>query len=157
MITKPSFNELYNRMWSQLSAKTGITNSSESGFASNIVTVCCQEFLSLWNTLETLEAQSNLSTATGEYLDKIGSFFGVSRLRPTLSTTLGSPSNVRFTNNGLVQVVIPSGTRVWSASDSSIAYQTMDDLSVAGGSEGYVNVIALRPGAVYNVGSGFVS
>ena len=153
MVATPSFDELYNRMWARLTQTTGITNNSESGFAANITKIVCQEIINLWQELEFLESQGQISTATGSYLEKIGQFFGVYRLRATSSTTLGTPSSVRITNNGATDTTIPANTRIWASSDPNISYYTVNAVDVLAGADSYVDVIASSPGSNYNIGA----
>lgn len=153
MVATPSFDELYNRMWTRLTQTTGITNNSESGFAANITKIVCQEIINLWQELEFLESQGQISTATGSYLEKIGQFFGVYRLKATSSTTLGTPSSVRITNNGVTDITVPGNIRIWASSDPNISYYTVSPVDVVAGSDSYVDVIAGSPGSNYNIGA----
>jgi len=152
-VTKPTFQEMLRRCWTQVSTQCGLTNDSESGFAANILRVFCQELLNLWDELEYIDTQGLLSSATGSSLDKIGEFFGVVRKTATASSTIGTSQSVIFTNNGSTTVTIPANTRIWSSSDSSISYYTSFPTTVSAGDQVYVDVKAAAPGEYYNVGA----
>jgi uncharacterized phage protein gp47/JayE len=154
MITRPTFDEMLRRTWNKVSAQTGLTNDSESGFAANILRVFCQELTDLWDELEFIESQGLLSSATGTNLDKIGQFFGVARRAAVASSTVGGALSVVFTNNRLVSVTVPIHTRVWPSSDPSISYYTAFQIVIQPGSREYVDVVAAAPGEYYNIGAG---
>lgn len=156
MISKPTYDELYNRMWNRVSQATGLTNNTESGIASNILKVFVQEMLGLWDELEAVDSSGNLSTAYGSYLDNIGNFFGVARLTASAASTLGNASSVRFTNNSMSAVTVPNGTRVWPSSNPRLAYSTVFSVTVQPGAYALVDIIANGLGTDYNVGSGVI-
>lgn len=153
MIAKPQREELLQRAWERVSQATGLTNNSESGVAYNILAAFTAEISNLWDQLETAETQSNLSTATGAALDNIGAFFGVTRRKSTKASTVGTTATVKFTNNGLTSVTIPSNTRVWPTNSVDRAYFTVENLIIGAGEQGYVNVRAAYNGSYYNVGA----
>lgn len=154
MAAIPSYTELLNRVWSNVSAATGLTNQSESGFAYNIVAATVQELMGLWNEIDYLDTQGKLSTATGSNLDSIGAFFGVIRNNPTTATTQGTSSSVTFTNNGPNTVQIPANTRVWNSSIPGVSYYTGAPIEVLSGQSVSVQAAAGAPGSYYNVGAG---
>lgn len=153
MIQKPTFEELLSRAWNNVSNATGLTASSESGIAINILKVFTQELLNLWDSMEYIESQGLLSTATGINLDKIGQFFGVVRRSASASTTIGGPSSVKFTNNGGTTAIIPANTRVWPSEDPTIAYFTVISISIPAGGQAYSDVRAATSGQFFNVGA----
>jgi uncharacterized phage protein gp47/JayE len=102
--------------------------------------------------LEEIEKASYLSTAQGNDLDRIGSLFGVNRIRQASARTAGFSRAVQFTNNGSLTATIPSGTRVWPPDDPDKAYFTTEGMSLAGGATALTHVRAAAEGSFFNAG-----
>jgi uncharacterized phage protein gp47/JayE len=152
-VTTPTFQQMLSRAWNTVSAKTGLSNDSESGFAINILRIFCQELMLLWEELAFLDTQSSISSATGANLDSIGEFFGVIRSSAVTASTLGSSYSVNFTNNGASVVTVPINTRVWVSSNPSISYYTVSNATIPPGQVVFVDVKAASPGSAFNVGA----
>lgn len=130
----------------------GFTHWAEGSRIGAIGKVISAYFRDQWEALSDLEAQSNPSTARGVYLDRIGQMFGVQRLPPQPASTLGRGPAIQFTNNGATSVTIPLNTRVWGASNPDIAFFTTQAISIAGGQQGFVDVVAKSTGEQNNIG-----
>jgi len=150
----PTYQELVEEAENTVRNICGITNFTESSVAGSLIKVFCSYLTDLYGYAQSIYDQSNLSTATGENLDKIGEFFGVKRLPAKAATSIGMGSSVQFRNNSASPVTIPALTRIWSPADPSISYATNTSLTLAAGADGYVDVTALGTGFWYNVGSG---
>jgi uncharacterized phage protein gp47/JayE len=154
MIVRPTYEELVERAKALIQALTPINQFHDSSVAGALVRVVATLTSQLYDTLEQLERDSNLSTATGVALDRIGHTFGVIRQPARRATTFGAAEPVKFTNNGSSVVNVPAGTRVWSSRLPYKAYRTVQDISVPAGGEAYVHVVAEGDGSDYNAGVG---
>lgn len=156
----PTYEEIQSMIQDALKSRAGITNFSDSSIAGTLVNVVADLMVDLYTRLAELDSQTSLDTAYGSYLDKIGSMFGVTRLSSKTATTLGTGRSILFTNTGGLDIIVPSGTRIWSSSDFSKAYITVadtlvpkaDDYGVPG--RVYVDAYAAGTGTYYNVRKG---
>lgn len=154
MLPIPTYDELLYSAQQAVEQRCGITNFSESSVAGALIKVFCAKLTDLYDIMAQLDSQGNLSTAVGDYLDKIGDLFGVKRLQAKAATTVGLGSAVKFTNSTTSTQTIPAGTRIWSALDPRVSYLTEYAITIASGEEAYVDVTAVSPGLSYNVGTG---
>jgi uncharacterized phage protein gp47/JayE len=152
-IRPPTFDDLYDTYQTTL-RNLGFNYWGEGSIVGAIGRVFCADLLELWDTLAQVEGQTNPSTARGIYLDRIGEMFGVERIPPQFASTVGKGPAVKFTNNGSISVTLPAGTRVFPNSDPTLAYFTVNALTLAGGAEGFANVIAAAVGEDHDVGVG---
>lgn len=152
-IARPSQDELQRRIYNRIREETSITAELESSVIGVIVKIIAAELSPIWDTVEDLYRQSNISTATGSGLDLLGSLVGVARKQSRPATTLGFTRSVRFTNNGSALASIPSGTRVWKESDPQVAFFTTEGLVLSPGDSGFAHVTAANVGEIYNVPS----
>lgn len=155
-ITPPTFDELFLNFRTAMEAQ-GFTHWSEGSRIGAIGKVFSAYLRDQWEALADLESQTNPKTARGIYLDRIGEMFGVRRLPPQAASTLGRGPAVKFTNNGSTTVVVPVNTRVWGSNDPDIAFFTISAVNIAGGAEGFVDVVARQTGDQHNVGVGVLN
>lgn len=149
----PSWDELFATYQSELQT-LGFNYWQEGSIVGAIGRVLSAHLAELWDTLEQVEIQTNPSTARGIYLDRLGEMFGVPRIPPQHATTVGKGPAVKFTNNGGTALTLPAGTRVYPASDPTLAYFTTTSLTLSAGGEGFANVIAASVGEEFDVGMG---
>lgn len=153
-IVRPDYEQLVERAQNLISTLTPINQFHESSVAGALVRVVAALLTQLYDVLESLEEDLNLTTARGQALDRIGSMFGVTRRPATRASTLTTSAPIKFTNNGTTAVSIPAGTKVWSSRRIGITYSTTESIDVPAGAEGYVHVIADGEGRVYEAGVG---
>jgi uncharacterized phage protein gp47/JayE len=153
-VLRPSYEELVERAKALIQTLTPINQFHESSVAGAIVRVFAALMSQMYDTLEQLERDSNLSTATGLALDRIGQTFGVLRLPARRASSFGAAEPVKFTNNTSAAVTVPAGTRVFSSRFPYKAYRTVDTINVPAGGEAYVHVVAEGDGSDYNAGAG---
>lgn len=151
-LTPPTYDELFNIFRREME-RLGFNHWAEGSRVGAIGKVFSAYIVDLWQALADLEQQANPSNARGIYLDRIGEQFGVKRLPPQPASTLGKGAAVKFTNNGSTSITIPSSTRVWNPDDPDIAFFTVQDLTLQGGQEGFVDVVAGSTGEDFNVGA----
>lgn len=151
-LSPPSYQELYDRFRRQMET-LGFNHWAEGSAIGAITKTFAAYMTDLWSTLADIEAQTDPSTARGIYLDRMGAMFGVTRLPPQSASTLGRGSAVKFTNNGSTAGTIPAGARVWSAANPLVAFFTTRTITIAGGAEGFVDVVAGQAGDNYNLGA----
>lgn len=156
-ITVPTREELTSLIEKSLQERAGITNFSESSVAGTLSNVLAALMSDIYTNLADMETRSNLSTAYGPYLDRIGELYGVTRLKSKAATSVGGGPSVLFTNPSAATIVVPAHTRIWSKNNYNVAYYTeadapippADSNGVAG--KAYVDVTAAGPGEIYNV------
>lgn len=153
----PTYEELKAIAEEALRTKAGITNFSDSSVMGTFVNVNAAFVADIYNFIAQIEAQSNLSTASGPYLDRLGELFGVKRLPAKEATTVGEGSAVVFINESEVEdISVPAHTRIWSPKDYNIAYFTTHDIVVPNktnaSNKAYVDVEAAGTGIEFNVG-----
>lgn len=152
-ILRPSYDELVARFENTLRDMAGITQFGESSVAGAIARILAIELTHLYDLLETLVEQSDVTTATGAALDRIGNLFGVYRRRAQPATSLGAGVGVVFTNTGNVTVTVPAGTTVWSSRYPHRRYRTVSELVIPPGMDGTVHVVAVGTSEAYHVGA----
>jgi uncharacterized phage protein gp47/JayE len=150
-IPKPSIEELQTRIYNRLKGETGIDAGLHGSVAGAIVKVIAAELNLVWDTVDAIYRQSNISTAFGPGLDAIGALVGVARRPAQQASTIGFSKSVRFTNLGQAQANIPIGTRVWNEQNPQVAFFTTEGLILSPGESGFVHVRAAGPGEFYNV------
>lgn len=153
-LARPSQDEILKRISTRIRNETPLTADLDSSIIGVILKIIAAEMDSLWGYVADIETQSNLTTASGPYLDNFGLLFGVPRKSAQSSTTNGGSRSVRFINNGNASLVVPTGTRVFKTSDPSIAYFTTEGANINAGAFTDVHVTAANIGSVYNVGIG---
>lgn len=153
-IARPSQSEILSRIHNKIRLNTSLTANLDSSMIGMLTKIIAAEMDMIWQYVEEAERQSNISTATGENLDNFGMLFAVPRKTEAASSTAGLARSVRFTNNGATTVNIPTGTRVWKTEMPSLAYFTIETVSITAGSSEFVHVRAAETGEVYNVGVG---
>lgn len=150
---RPSYDEILREILDDFRAETGITNFGESSVAGALCRVVAAHMDRLWSTVEEMYLQSNVATATGPMLDRIGQQFGVFRRRATMaSSRSGMP--VQFTNTGDTAVTIPAGTYVWSSRMPQKRFVTLADVVVPANGHGSVHVQSVGRGSFYNASAG---
>jgi uncharacterized phage protein gp47/JayE len=132
----------------------GFNHWAEGSRIGAIGRVISAYLVDMWNSLADIEAQSNPSTARGVYLDRIGTMMGVERLPPQVASTVGRGPAVKFTNTGSTSYNVPQGTRIWNPTDPDIGFFTVQSLTLGGGEEGFIDVVAGTAGDTYNVSAG---
>lgn len=153
-VPRPSEQEILNRIYNRIRNETPITANLDSSVIGVILKIVAAEMDLVWAYVEDLYRQSNLSTATGAALDNFGLLFAVPRKTATPASTAGYTRAVRFFNTGSTTVTIPSGTRVYKDTDPSVAYFTIEGVTIAPGSSDDVHVSAANTGDVFNVAIG---
>jgi uncharacterized phage protein gp47/JayE len=152
MLIPPTQEELFARFRSAMEA-VGLTHWSQGSRIGAMGRVQAAYVEELWQSLAQTESNLNPSTARGLYLDRMGNQFGVKRLGALTAGTLGQGPSVQFTNNGGTQLTVPGGTRVWSTQSPELAFFTVQDLTLSGGAQGFVDVMAGAAGDLHNVGA----
>jgi uncharacterized phage protein gp47/JayE len=152
-ITPPSYEELFLQFRTEME-QLGLNHWAEGSRVGAIGRVMAAYQADLWSALAFMEGQLNPSTATGQYLTKIGEMFGVTRQGPQYASTVGKGPTVKFTNNTGGSVTIPAGTRVWSSLDPTVAFTTTSSIVISAGQEGYADVVAVQAGEEYNIAAG---
>lgn len=131
-----------------------LTNFSESSLATALLKCYMAPLAALYERIQEVEEQSQLSTAYGEYLERIGALFGISRLTATKASTQGMGAALQFTNHSEEAVTIPAGTRVYDPSYPDRTYLTTTTLTDLGpGAVGYAHAEAAFTGAYFNAGA----
>lgn len=154
MVPRPTESEILQRIYNRILNETPITAKLESSVIGVILKIIAAEMNLVWEYVEELYRQSNLTTATGQSLDNFGLLFGVPRRAANNSSTLGYSRAVRFSNLGAGSVSIPIGTRVFKETDPQIAYFTVEGITLAAGQSAELHVKAAYEGDIYNVGIG---
>lgn len=150
-VPRPSEREILQRIYNRLVNETGITANLDSSTIGMILKMIAAEMNLVWQYVEELYNQSNLSTATGASLDNFGLLLGAPRRQSRNSSTLGYTRAVRFTNLGVAPVSVPSGTRVFKEKDPQIAYFTVEGAIIPAGQSVDLHVTAAEQGEIYNV------
>lgn len=153
-IPRPSQEEIIRRTYNAIRNETPITANLDSSVIGVIIKIFAAEMNVVWDYIDQLAQQSNLTTAVGGALDNFGLLFGVTRKSALSGSTIGSSRAVRFTNTGNTIVVVPTGTRVYKASDPQVAYFTTEGATISAGATAEVHVTAANTGEIYNVGIG---
>lgn len=153
-IPRPSRDEIVRRIYDRIRLETQISAPLDSSVIGTVVKVIAAEVDLLWQQVEEVVRQTDITTATGKGLDSFGWLIGVPRRRSRAATTVGLSPSVQFTNLGSSSVTIPTGTRVWKEDNPQIAYFTIADLLLAPGQSGLVHVVAASEGEIYNVDAG---
>lgn len=154
-ITPPTFDDIFNGFRTAME-QIGFSHWEEGSRIGAIGKAFAAYIRDQWESLADLEAQSTPSTAQGIYLDRLGEMFGVKRLPPAAASTVGRGPAVQFTNNGATTVTIPLNTRVWGSGNPDVAFFTTQSLSIAAGTQGFVDVVARTTGEQHNVGVGAI-
>jgi len=150
----PSLTDITNRVYNKLIAETGITANLDSSNIGVLIKVITAEVYNIWQELDRASSQSDITTATGTSLDKIGYDFGVPRKQSSPASTSGLTRSVRFTNLGSLSVTLPSGVRVYKSSTPQLAFFTTEGATIAAGISTDVHVTASDSGEIFNVGIG---
>ena len=153
-VPRPTESEILQRIYNRILNDTPITANLDSSIIGVLLKIIAAEMNLVWNYIEDLHSQSNLSTASGQSLYNFGLLLGVPRKRATNASTLGSSRSVRFTNLSAGTVTIPTGTRVFKESDPQIAYYTIEGTTLLAGQSAELHVKAVFEGDSYNVGIG---
>jgi uncharacterized phage protein gp47/JayE len=154
MIPRPTSDEILTRIYNRIRNETPINAPLDSSAIGVILKIIAVEMDAVWNTVEDIHNQSNLSTATGASLDNFGLQFGVPRRQAKNATTAGYARAVKFTNNGVATVSVPSGTRVYKDTDPQIAFFTIEGANINPGQSGELHVTSAETGSIFNVGIG---
>lgn len=156
-ITRPTYSEILDNLYNSVKAQTPFyANLDDSGLGV-VLKSAAAELDRLYAQLEDLANQSELTTASGTGLDKIGDRIGVLRNSAQKASSLGYSKPVRFTNLGVSSILIPSGTRVWNSTSPQIAFFTNEGITISGGSSGEVHVTASEVGNIFNVPRGYLN
>ena len=154
MVPRPSQSEILQRIYNKILNETALTANLDSSVIGILLKIVAAEMSLVWDYVEDLYRQSNLSTATGPSLDNFGLLLGVPRRSARNASTLGYTRAVRFTNLGVGSASIPIGTRVFKEATPQIAYFTIEGATLAAGQSVEVHVKAALEGDIYNVGIG---
>jgi uncharacterized phage protein gp47/JayE len=153
-IPRPTESEILQRIYNRILNDTPITANLDSSVIGVLLKIIAAEMNLVWNYIEELYSQTNLSTATGQALDNFGLLLGVPRKQAVNASTLGSSRAVRFTNLSAGAVTIPTGTRVFKELDPQVAYYTIEGATILPGQALEMHVKAVFEGDSYNVGIG---
>lgn len=154
MVPKPSESEILQRIYNRILNETNITAPLESSTIGVILKIIAAEMNLVWEYVEELYRQSNLSSATGQALDNFGLLLGAPRRSAQYASTLGFTRAVRFTNLGAGAAVIPAGTRVFKDSNPQIAFYTVEGTTIDPGASVELHVKAANQGDLYNAAIG---
>jgi len=154
---KPSLKEIQDRVWTKIRQNTTITANIDSSVIGLITKIMAAELDLVWQEMERVAQNSQISTAVGTALDNLGLELGVPRTQARKATTVGSPKAVRFTNTGATTVLVPVNTRVWNDSNPQLAFITSEGITLGPGQAGEVHASAVENGEIYNVGVGQIN
>jgi len=126
-----------------------------------VVDVITDNMARMYNQFDTISLNSFVYGASGEYLDYIGSLFGLTRKKEFNASTYNDATNVKFyvpygtfgdINNSL-PITIPYGTRLWAQiGDSIVEYTTTSGYSLdPSDSEQYISVSCRTSGSAGNI------
>ena len=156
LITAPTEQELFN-VFRRAMEDVGFTHWSEGSRIGAIGRTVAAITSDIYGQQVSSTDQYNVGTARGIYLDRIGNDHGVRRLPSRAASTVGQGPTVKFTNNGASSTTIAAGTRVWNSSQPQVGWTTTTALSLSAAAEGYVDVVAINAGELYNVGVGQIN
>lgn len=101
MIKKRSFTDIVQSAIRKLSNDTNINFFGQGSVARSLIEAIAREIESVYDSIDVNLSQSRLSSASGAFLDIIGSQFGLSRLSGGSGTILAQDRAMRFfTNTG---------------------------------------------------------
>ena len=153
-IPRSTLQEITERIYNRVILETDLNADLDGSIIGVVCKALGAEIASMWDYIEELYNQSNLTTATGNGLDQLGLITGVARKSESRSTTLGQTKSVRFTNLGVSNVTIPTSTRVWKSSNINLAFFTVEGGTVLPGQTLDLHVSAAQPGQAFNIGVG---
>jgi uncharacterized phage protein gp47/JayE len=152
LIARPSYDEILAEMLSSFESLTSIDGRPESSIAGAVFRVFSDTLDRFYKRLEEIERASYLSSAQGNDLDRIGTLFGVDRIRQASARTAGFSRAVQFTNNGSLTASLPAGLRVWPPDDPDKAFFTTEGANLVAGGTALVHVRAAAEGSFFNAG-----
>ncbi len=137
MLEKRSASTITAKAIRNLSSQTPLTYFGQGSIARTIIEVMATEIESLYDAIDLNLSQTRLQTASGVFLDLIGSQFGLVRLGGTTSSILAEDRVVRFyvregrlvdylSYGSTTQGRIPGGTILYSR-DNNILYEVSED------------------------------
>ena len=139
MIQKPKSTQLYQSELLGALIQTGIRQTSPGGKARAFTDIIGDKMGDLDTRTYSNLAQTLLPYATGNNLDFLGEIYGVPRIQRSDVSSSSSENNFRFyvlrgnfgnINNGQ-SVVVPQGTRIFTASDAGPFYITAAPLTLS--------------------------
>lgn len=169
MLFTRDYDDLYKSIYQDIVENTPITNMGESSTARAIAETVARRISELHSSINVSLSSAYLSTATGEYLDRIGELHGVTR-RHAMRAYSGE-SNFRFyidpatgyTVTDLINIATGSGASIGQITinksttvttiDEDTVYTTTEDATLTNDGV-YVSVVAGGTGEDYNVGPG---
>ena len=158
MIEMKTRAELLSMSLEDAARNAVVTNLNAGARARILLEIFINRLSEAYETIQFNATMSFVSTASGYFLDLLGSLVGIQRRASTIAMVTREDRSLKFyVNSGkLVDIlpakIIPSGTRI-SNSTSTLFFTT--DLNEPFGdldTEVYVGAFADRPGAEYKVG-----
>jgi uncharacterized phage protein gp47/JayE len=164
-----SYDEIYKESYKELVENTPITNFGKSSTTRNIVEITARRLSDLYNVIDAVFNNTQLITASGEALDRIGMSFGVTRggstraysgesnfkffIAPITGYTVSDLlSIVNSTGSNLTEIVINAGTSI-TINGGSKGFTTVRDVVLTNDGV-YVPIISTGEGSSFNVGQG---
>jgi len=131
-----------------------ITNFSEGTLSSTLVDSNSTVYGNIYSTLEEIENQSNLDTATGLGIDKHGSLYNLERYSGTKSTGYAT-----VTNNSTTTTLIISTTNVFvtERTTDAVLFKTNITTEVPIGQTKNIYIQSIEVGKNQNVGVGSIT
>ena len=149
-----SYDEILTRMIENYESKTGITPAKESDIYVRL-SVLAGEIFSTKMSLEYIKSQTQLQSASGEFLDSHGALRGLKRYKA--SKAFGE---VIFSLSGVSDrdVLIPKGVVVSAGGDEeALCFETTQEVTILKGNTSvHANIQAVSEGRKYNVRAGSV-
>lgn len=150
----PSKQEIQDRIWNKIRSNTTLWANIDSSVIGMITKIVAAELDLVYQTINQVAENSQISTAVGAALDNLGLELGLPRNEAVKSGSLGGPRPVRFTNTGVSSVTIPVQTRIWNDATPQLPFITIEGAIIAAGQSAELHVTAVETGEVYNVGIG---
>lgn len=131
-----------------------ITNFSEGTLSSTLVSSTSSVYGNIYSTLEEIENQSNLDTATGLGIDKHGSLYNLERYSGTKSTGYAT-----VTNNSTTTTLIISTTNVFvtERTTDAVLFKANTTTEVPIGQTKNIYIESITIGKNQNVGVGSIT
>lgn len=153
--------DISNEIIKTIQQTTPMNVTMVGGKLRTIVDVIADNMSRMYDQFDEISLNSFVYGASGEYLDYIGSLFGLTRKKQFNASTYGDSTNIKFyvpygtfgdINDGIA-ITIPYGTRLWAQSGTDIIeYKTDSSYTLSPeDSEQYISASAITSGAAANI------
>lgn len=158
MIEMKTRAELLSESLEDAARNAVVTNLNPGARARILLDIFITRLSDAYETIQFNAAMGFVSSASGYFLDLIGSLVGVQRRAATVAVITREDRNLKFyvTSGKLVDLlpgkVIPGGTRVTDTNSSLVFTTDLDEPFGDLDTEVYVGAVANSPGSEYQVG-----